>query len=178
MNALGRSWNPLRPILRNRRLQALHATFRQDRPYTKRVGMNRAPLPSIALLAFAIYASPATAQLLDDRVVGDQRICIYVGSDQTADGQSVPRNSVLPAAQPCPATAPYVDPNRPVPGNAALTGETMENNQRRCTYTQGGVTYQLMVPSIRRCAMTPDLLDRVDANTSNILGNQSVFGRP
>jgi hypothetical protein len=178
MNALGQSWNPLRPILRNCRLRALHATFRSGRPYIKIAGMNRAPLPFIALLAFAIYASPATAQLLDDRVVGDQRICIYVGSDQTADGQSVPRSSILPAAQPCPATAPYVDPNRPVPGNAALTGETTENNQRRCTYTQGGVTYQLMVPNTRRCAMTPDLLDRVDGDTDNIVGKQSVLGQP
>jgi len=140
--------------------------------------MNRAPLPFIALSAFAIYASPATAQLLDDRIVGDQRICIYVGSDQAADGQSVPRNSLLPAAQPCPATAPYVDPNRPVPGNAALTGETTENNRRRCTYTQGGVTYQLMVSNARRCAMTPDLLDQVDVGMSSIVGRQSVLGQP
>ncbi len=141
--------------------------------------MTRAWLSFIALFAFAVQASPtAAAQLLDDRVVGDQRVCIYVGSDQTADGLSVPRNNVLPIAQPCPLTAPYVDPNQPIPGNAALTGETTENGQRRCIYTQSGVTYQITVSHIQRCAMTPDLLDQADANTSNIVGKQSVLGQP
>lgn len=128
--------------------------------------MKRLALPIVGLFAVAAFAVPTAAQLLEDRVVGDQRICIYVGSDQTADGQVVPRNSIVRAGQPCPAMAPYRDPNRPVPGNAVLTGETTENSRRLCTYSQGGITYTRAVPIARYCAMTPDLLDRASAEAT------------
>ncbi len=136
-------------------------------------GMTRFALPIASLLAGSAFAVPASAQLLEDRVVGDQRICIYVGSDQTADGQIVPRNSIVRAGQPCPTTAPYRDPNRPVPGNAILTGEATENSRRVCTYSQGGVTYTRAVPIARYCAMTPDLLDRAAAEVRGSTALQS-----
>lgn len=106
-------------------------------------------------------SSPAEAQLLQDRVVGDQRLCLYVGSDQLPDGQVLTRNTVIPAGQPCPDIAPYRDPNQRVPGNAALLRESVDNGRRQCVYAQGGVEYYRAIPPTRYCAATPDLLDRL-----------------
>lgn len=122
--------------------------------------MKRAALAHVIVLAGLGAVPTAQAQLLSDRVFGDQRVCVYVGADQTADGQLIPRNTAVPASQPCPDIAPFRDPNRPVPGNAALTGETTQNGQRQCTYSQGGVDYTRAISLTQRCAMTPDLLDR------------------
>lgn len=121
-----------------------------------------------ALLALAAIATPgpAGAQLLQDRVAGDQRFCLYVGSDQLPDGQVLPRNTVVPAGQPCPDIAPHRDLNRRVPGNAALLRESIENGQRRCVYGQGGVEYPRAIPPTRYCAATPELLDRLLAGSN------------
>ena len=114
-----------------------------------------------AFLLPALFAvAPAAAQLISDRVVDEQRLCIYVGSDRLADGEIVPRNTVVPSSQSCPEIAPYRDPNQRVPGNAALLREAVENGQRNCVYGQGGVEYTRVVPPARYCAATPDLLDR------------------
>ena len=118
-----------------------------------------------ALVLSVATSTPAAAQLLSDRVAGEQRSCIYVGSDQLADGQIVQRSTVVPASQPCPDIAPYRDPNQRIPGNAALLRETVENGQRRCVYGQGGVEYTRVIPPTRYCAATPDLLDRQPAGS-------------
>lgn len=109
-------------------------------------------------LIAAVLAAPAGAQLLSERVEGDRRICDYVGSDRLADGQVLPRVSVLAVGQPCPATAPFRDPNGTIPGNAGLTGEVARGDGRECRYSQGGVDYILIVPVAQPCAQTPDLL--------------------
>jgi hypothetical protein len=119
------------------------------------------------LAVVMLSAAPVQAQILSDRVVGDQRICSYVGSDQLPDGQTVPRTEVIPAGQPCPAIAPYRDPNRPVPGNAMLTGERTEADRRICNYSQGGTNYSRSIAITQNCAMTPDLLDRQSVRNSN-----------
>lgn len=119
-----------------------------------------------AFAGVMLSALPAQAQILSDRVVGDQRICSYVGSDQLPDGQVIPRTEVIPVGQPCPALAPYRDPNRPIPGNAMLTGERTEADRRICNYSQGGTDYSRTIPITQLCAMTPDLLDRQLARTS------------
>jgi hypothetical protein len=117
-------------------------------------------------------ASPAAAQLLGDRVEGDRRQCVYVGTDQDATGRYTPRTATVPASQPCPDTAPFRDPNRPAPGNAALIREEPAGGGRSCIYTQGGVTYARFVPATQRCAATPDLLDRALA-----AGDPGTLGR-
>lgn len=123
--------------------------------------MKRAFLVCATLTAgLGPIAPPAPAQLLSDRVVDNRRLCLYVGSDQSADGQMVPRNTIVPASQPCPDIAPYRDPNRPIPGNAMLMRETTDNGRRQCIYSQGGVDYTREVAISQRCAMTPDLLER------------------
>jgi hypothetical protein len=108
--------------------------------------------PMLCAILTAGAAVPASAQLLGERVVDQQRLCVYL-SDRI----------ILPASQPCPATAPFRDPNRPVPGNAALARESTEDGRRRCVYTQGGVEYTREIPLDQRCAMTPDLLARATA---------------
>jgi hypothetical protein len=119
-------------------------------------------LAGFAVIAGAVATPvPAGAQLLADRVEGERRLCVYVGSDQLPDGQVVPRNTVVPAGQPCPDIAPYRDPNRRAPGNAALLREVVENGRRQCVYGQGGVEYAVAIPQARYCAATPDLLDRL-----------------
>lgn len=123
--------------------------------------MKRVISCAVVASGLVLVAPLASAQLLSDRVVDTRRLCIYVGSDQSADGQIVPRNTIVPASQPCPDIAPYRDPNRPVPGNAALIRETTDNGRRQCVYAQGGVNYTREVPITQHCAMTPDLLDRV-----------------
>ena len=117
-------------------------------------------VPALLVIGAIATSVPAGAQLLQDRVTGDQRLCLYVGSDQLPDGQAVPRSTVVPAGRPCPDIAPYRDPNQRVPGNAALLSDAVENGQRRCAYGQGGVEYVLTVPLARYCAATPELLDR------------------
>lgn len=106
-----------------------------------------------------VAAAPASAQLLEDRINDQTRTCVYVGTEQQGD-QVVPRTLTLTLNQACPETAPYRDPNLPVPGNAALIGDVVENNQRRCTYTQAGIEYVQGIPVNRLCAMTPALLDQ------------------
>ena len=117
-------------------------------------------------LATAFAAAPLQAQLLSERVEGDRRMCNYVGSDQSPDGQVIPRMLVLPSGQPCPAAAPYRDPNRPIPGNAMLTGEVVTGDRRQCNYSQGSVDYNHVVPITQPCAQTPDLLDRALAEAA------------
>ena len=107
-----------------------------------------------------VAALPVQAQLLNDRVEGNRRICSYVGTEQSADGQLVARTIPVPLGQPCPTAAPYRDPNRSLPGNALLTGEVVTGGQRQCNYSQGGVDYNHIVPITQACAATPDLLDR------------------
>ena len=135
--------------------------------------MNRRPNIIALGMGWALWlAVPAQAQLLSDRVNGERRECVYVGSDQSADGQMTPRIASVPAGQPCPDVAPYHDPNRPIPGNAALIRDEPASAGRRCIYTQAGVEYVRFVPSTQRCAMTPDLLDRaIAAGDSGSLGH-------
>lgn len=109
---------------------------------------------------------PAQAQLLSEQVVDQRRLCVYVGSDQSPDGQIIPRSTIVPASQPCPGVAPFRDPNRPIPGNAALVRETTDNAHRQCVYAQGGVEYYREIDLTQRCAMTPDLLNQSDVNAA------------
>jgi hypothetical protein len=126
--------------------------------------MKRVVLACAALATgLGLIVPPVSAQLLSDRVVDNRRLCLYVGSDQSADGQIVPRSTIVPSSQPCPDISPYRDPNRPAPGNAMLTRETTDNGRRQCIYAQGGVDYAREVPITQRCAMTPDLLERAIA---------------
>lgn len=126
-------------------------------------------------MGLGLIAPPASAQLLSDRVVDNRRLCLYVGSDQSADGQIIPRNAIVPASQPCPDIAPYRDPNRPIPGNAMLMRETTDNSRRQCIYTQAGVDYTREVAITQRCAMTPDLLERATAARNS--DTEGVQGR-
>lgn len=125
--------------------------------------VKRWPLLSCVLLCALPIAAPVAAQLLNDRVTGDTRQCTYVGTDQDAQGRTLARILTVPAAQPCPDVAPNRDPNRPIPGNAALVRETSNGDGRTCIYTQSGIEYSRFVPATQRCAMTPDLLDRAIA---------------
>jgi len=127
---------------------------------------------ALLLVPFAAVAAsaPAAAQLLGERVEGDRKVCEYVGSYQTGDGQFLPNTVVLPLGEACPAVAPYRDPNRPIPGNAFLTGEVVSGDRRRCTYSQGGVAYERFVVPDQPCAQTPDLLDR--ALAERVAGRQ------
>lgn len=133
--------------------------------------MKRAVFACAALATgLGLIAPPASAQLLSDRVVDNRRLCLYVGSDQSADGQIVPRSTIVPASQPCPDIAPYRDPNRPVPGNATLMRETTDNGRRQCIYTQAGVDYTREIAITQRCAMTPDLLEHATATRNSSTG--------
>lgn len=118
---------------------------------------------SLLIAVSVVGAAPIRAQLLNERVEGDQRICEYIGSDQLADGQVTPRITVIPSGQPCAALPPLRDPNARIPGNAVLVGELAQGNRRECRYSQGGVDYVRVIPITLRCAQTPDLLDRVAA---------------
>lgn len=111
------------------------------------------------VLIACLAESPAQAQLLREEVSDEQRTCFYLGSQQDPNGSIVERTLVVGAAQPCPTTAPYRDPDRPPPANAGLRGEATTTSNRICTYEQGGISYALSVPLTVRCAMTPGLLE-------------------
>jgi hypothetical protein len=113
-----------------------------------------------ALTLCSLATAPAAAQLLSETLQGTERVCTYVGNDTLPDGQVVPRTFSVGAGQNCPATAPYRDPNAPVPANAMLTGERTTATDRICVYEEGGLQYQLSVDLSLRCAMTPALLER------------------
>lgn len=108
----------------------------------------------------ATLAHSARAQLIGSEIRGDQRICIYVGSPSLPNDASDARGVTVGLSQECPASAPYSDPNAPVPSNAALRSDTTDVGNRTCTYEQGGVDYPITVPITVRCAMTPELLER------------------
>ncbi len=112
----------------------------------------------VASVLAAGPALPARAQLISDEVRGERRICTYFGSDRSPNDEIVARTLAVGLGQPCPATAPYVDPNAPVPPNAALLGESTTATNRVCLYEQGGIEYRISVPLTQRCAMTPALL--------------------
>lgn len=109
---------------------------------------------------------PATghAQLLSEQVQDNSRICTYYGSDTTPDGQTLPRTFNVGIGQNCPASAPYRDPNAPVPPNAMLIGERTTSVSRICLYEEGGLQYSLSVDIGLRCAATPALLTRRSQN--------------
>lgn len=108
----------------------------------------------------ASLAAPGNAQLLSETVTDTTRVCTYYGSDTNPDGQVLPRTYTVGAGQDCPATAPYRDPEAPVPANAALSGERTGATTRSCLYSQGGLNYEIAVDLSVRCAMTPALLER------------------
>lgn len=117
----------------------------------------RLALPAILLLGLV---APARAQLIADDVRGDQRVCTYVGSPSLPNDASDARAVTVPLGQECPATAPYADPNTPIPANAAFRGETTDATNRICLYEQAGVDYRVTIAITARCAMTPALLER------------------
>jgi hypothetical protein len=114
------------------------------------------PARSLALLAIAV-SMPCSAQLIGERFEGDRRVCVYYGTETQAGDGVVGRTLSVAAGQECPATAPYQDPNRPAPPNAALLREAVGNNTRVCVYGEGGSEYPVAVPLTARCAMTPAL---------------------
>jgi len=107
-----------------------------------------------------MISAPACAQLIRSEVRGDQRICVYVGSPTLPNDASGARGVAVALGQECPVSAPYSDPDAPIPSNAALRSETTDASNRICTYEQGGVDYRVTIPIAVRCAMTPGLLER------------------
>lgn len=107
-----------------------------------------------------MISAPANAQLISNEVRGDQRVCVYVGSPTLPNDASGARGVMVGLGQECPVSAPYSDPDAPIPSNAALRSDTTDASNRTCTYEQGGVDYRVTVPIAVRCAMTPGLLER------------------
>jgi hypothetical protein len=108
----------------------------------------------------AMLTHAANAQLISSEVRGDQRVCIYVGSPTLPNDATGARGVTVGLGQECPVSAPYSDPDAPIPSNAALRSETTDASNRTCTYEQGGVDYRVTIPVGERCAMTPGLLER------------------
>ena len=126
----------------------------------------RFPLLSAAIpVGLAALSTAGHAQLISETVTDNVRLCTYYGTDTNPDGQIVPRTFPVGIGQDCPATAPYRDPDAPVPPNAMLTGERTGAANRICVYEEGGLQYQLTVTLAIRCAMTPALLDRERTRT-------------
>ncbi|SEM02240.1 hypothetical protein SAMN05216382_3129 [Sphingomonas palmae] len=118
------------------------------------------PTITIAAVIGGMTVAPACAQLIGNEIRGDQRICTYVGSPTVPNDTLDARTVTLAVGQECPVAAPYVDPDAPIPSNAALRSETTSATNRFCIYEQGGVSYQVTVEIEVRCAMTPALLER------------------
>lgn len=115
----------------------------------------------VAIAAMAgMIAGSAHAQLISSEIRGDERVCVYVGSPTLPNDASGARATTVGLGQECPVSAPYSDPNAPIPSNAALRSEATDASNRICTYEQGGVDYRVTVPIAVRCAMTPGLLER------------------
>lgn len=111
----------------------------------------------VSALLLGVFPIGARAQLISDEVRGDQRVCSYYGSDTLPNDEVVARTLSIGLGQNCPATAPYHDPNAPVPANARLLRDSATGSKRVCIYEQGGVQYQVPVAITVSCAMTPAL---------------------
>ena len=155
-----------RPLARRRRLRY------RARP----VPMTRT-LAAFTVSCILLAAVPVRAQVLSEQVQDNNRICTYAGTETLADGQVVPRTFTVGLGQECPATAPYRDPNAPVPANAALLGERTNGASRFCLYGEGGIEYQVAVAITLRCAMTPALLDRARQNAEQGTAGQDAAGQ-
>ena len=128
-------------------------------------------LISLATAPILVVSTPVAAQLLRQETQGTKVVCTYVGTRQLPDGQVVPRTLTVDLGRPCPESAPYRDPNAPVPGNAALRSETTSAADRICVYEQGAVDYPVSIPLSQRCAPTPDLLRRARVGSGAAAGD-------
>ena len=116
--------------------------------------------PLLAVSLAICWSDAARAQLISETAQGDRRVCTYYGSETLPDDEVVARTVTVGAGQGCPATAPFRDPNAPIPPNARLLRDTSSPNGRVCVFEQAGIEYQRAIPQVAECAQTPALLDR------------------
>ena len=114
-----------------------------------------APPLALGLLAFA---SPAPAQLLSDRTDGLTRVCIYAGATNLLTSAR-PREYRVGLGQNCPGTYPAQNGAMPAPSARLRTDHVIEN-ERVCTYEEGGSVWNFRIAVARPCPLYAGMVDQ------------------
>jgi hypothetical protein len=105
-------------------------------------------------LVMASAAAPAAGQLLGERIIGMQRVCIYApeaGNFLTGDrGQ---RQARVGLGENCPATIPPANTTLDVPPTARLREIRNVGVTDRCVYEEGAREWTIPVPASGICPL-------------------------
>lgn len=105
-------------------------------------------------LAFAATATPAPGQLLGERVVGMQRICLYPSeAGNFLTGDSGQRQARVGIGENCPATFPSANSTLGVPPTARLRQTRIVGVTDRCVYEEGAREWTIPVPESGICSL-------------------------
>ncbi len=112
------------------------------------------------LLAVAAFAPlPAHAQTLaSEEVLGNQRLCNYVGNHGILSGHIEGRQYRVGIGENCPITYPLVNSGRPAPPTAALRLDDPSPDGRICVYEQWGSRWTFNLPGRTACPATVGMI--------------------
>lgn len=112
---------------------------------------------AISIICAGLACGAAHGQLQSERLDGHQRVCAYrdtVGTHTNAGGTREHRVGI---AENCPLLPPNPG-SAPLPPTARLTEDVVEGTGRRCTYRQGGLTWQATIAVDRACPLAAGML--------------------
>lgn len=110
--------------------------------------------------------SAANAQLLEEQVIGSERVCVYRSDSVSPDPVSSDLENVntrrlgVGLGEACPAQFPRQDKNLVAPPTARLASSRVLNGERVCRYEQRSRAWTVTVSLEKQCSMTAGMLDR------------------
>jgi hypothetical protein len=125
----------------------------------------------LAMLAFLAFSAPAPAlayQLLENRIDGAGRLCVYQGARGYYTGSDQQQRVRIGLSQECPTTPPREIPtipqpsagggNIPPPATAMLEAEYDSAESRFCSYAERGQRWVFRLQMSQRCPLALGML--------------------
>jgi len=110
--------------------------------------------------------------LVSEQVQGMNRVCTYrvgpVGTELQTHRVGI--------GQPCPATYPTADPNRPVQPTARLASQRIGTGNRLCVYEQGTSVWTIAIELNQTCPLNAGMAiqagGELDRSTNGLTGER------
>jgi hypothetical protein len=119
--------------------------------------MKRGISASLFIVAASLPAV-AGAQLISERVEGNQRLCAYRGASGLTTGSEQSRVFRVGVGENCPNFFPLIDNNRPPPPTAPLSNDLEFEHSNGCVYRQWGQSWTYQPPAGSHCPPVAGLI--------------------
>lgn len=116
-------------------------------------------LSAATLIHLIASASPASAQLLSERVEGLSRICTYTVSANAIAGSAIATLRVG-LGQNCPPHSPPANVGLTIPPTAQFRSDSISDTGRVCVYEQAGMTWSIAVTTGTRCPLYAGMIEQ------------------